>query len=112
MVASVANFKVNADDLRESWLNPVDDDFYFSESENDEESYYQPFKPREVKDQLLQWWQIGKCATWILLEMEKHNNGLFYCMTNSTVERWKRVILAHDRRLTGGKVLSELGELL
>jgi len=99
--------KINADDMRETWLNPPE-----LTDPSEPEKEFPPFKPREVKERLLFWWQIDKCATWIIREMAKSDNGWFACMTQSTVERWKRVILAHDRRLTGGKVLSELGELL
>jgi hypothetical protein len=99
----------NVDDMRNYWLNPIDEPEYYEE---EPEYEFPTFRPHEVKDQLLLWWQMGRCATWILNAMNNQYAGWFPNMTDSTVERWKRVILAHDRRLTGGKMLSELGELL
>ena len=101
--------KIKADDLREVWLNPPDFD-----KQSEPEPEYPPFKPRDVKEQLAIWWQLGWDAKRIIkvMTMEQSGDGWFYCMTPSTVERWKRVIIEHDRRLTGGKVLSELGEVL
>ena len=94
--------KINADDIREDWLNPVDDIDNGVIYDNCDE--YPPFKPRDVKEQLAIWWQLGWDAKRIIkvMTMEQSGDGWFYCMTPSTVERWKRVILAHDRRLTGG----------
>lgn len=87
-----------ADYFLEAFLNPVDDK-YMGTAELLES--YPPFKPREVKNQLLKWWnEYGWKSTKIIKEMSVNSNGWFYCMTPSTVERWKRVILVHDRRKT------------
>lgn len=88
-------YKWIADDFREAFLNPID-----YEEPSEPEPQFPPFKPREVKEQILQWWQMGKCATWIINTMT-NDHSWFYCMTNSTVERWKLAIIAHDRRLKG-----------